>query len=229
MCVCIDAYEFSNCGQFYLPPDASPPRCAQTWFSPGAPPKPDNDNKETAVSQCNSGVQRQHGFLATRRPSLSPCPYKGASHAGDTMGNAGDPLWRGAATAASPDPKFFPATVVRPRASKLKQTPYAIQNPIFSQNAKWIYQKNKLSFSSWTNYSRTRGIARIAMALGLRGWLFLRWRLWRLCGLGYCGLDGRLIIGDALGDFGLLLRLLLVPVLLASPRQNPGGLGGFTI
>ena len=84
--------------------------------------KPDNDNKETAVSQCNSGVQRQHGFLATRRPSLSPCPYKGASHAGDTMGNAGDPLWRGAATAASPDPKFFPATVVRPRASKLKQT-----------------------------------------------------------------------------------------------------------
>ena len=174
-------------------------------------------------------AQRQHCFLATRRPSLSPCPYKGASHAGDTMGNAGDPLWRGAATAASPDPKFFPATVVRPRASKLKQTPYAIQNPFFSQNAKWIYPKNKLSFSSWTNYSRTRGIARIAMALGLRGWLFPRWRLWRLCGLGYCGLDGRLIIGDALGDFGLLLRLLLVPVLLASPRQNPGFLGGFTI
>ena len=27
-------------------------------------------------------------FLATRRPSLSPCPYKGASHAGDTMGDA---------------------------------------------------------------------------------------------------------------------------------------------
>ena len=55
MYIYIDAYEFSNCGQFYLPPDASPPRCAQTWFSPGAPPKPDNDNKETAVSQCNSG------------------------------------------------------------------------------------------------------------------------------------------------------------------------------